>query len=112
MEIEGGSFAWSEKQTAPTLRDINMRVNRGKLIAVVGQVGSGKSSLISAILGHMDKVSGQVKLVDSVAYVPQQAWIQNATVRNNILFGKGYSSQQYDEIVSHITCGVAFANQR
>ena len=43
-----------------------------------------------------------MKLVDSVAYVPQQAWIQNATVRNNILFGKGYSSQQYDEIVSQM----------
>ena len=89
-----------------------MRVNRGKLVAVVGQVGSGKSSLISAILGHMNKVSGQVKLVDSVAYVPQQAWIQNATVRNNILFGKGYSSQQYDEIVSQIAFCVAVANQR
>ena len=76
-----------------------MRINRGKLVAIVGQVGAGKSSLISAMLGHMNKISGQVKLIDSIAYVPQQAWIQNATVRDNITFGKDYSQQRYSEIV-------------
>ena len=47
----------------------------------------------------MNKINGQVKLIDSIAYVPQQAWIQNATVRDNITFGKDYSQQRYSEIV-------------
>uniref|UniRef100_A0A4W5KT46 ABC-type glutathione-S-conjugate transporter n=1 Tax=Hucho hucho TaxID=62062 RepID=A0A4W5KT46_9TELE len=59
----------------------------GKLVAVVGVVGSGKSSLISAMLGEMHSAKGFVNVQGSVALVPQQAWIQNATLRDNILFG-------------------------
>ena len=66
---------------------------------MVLQVGSGKSSLMSAILGQMTKSNGRVQAVDSVAYVAQQAWIQNATVKNNILFGKDMDWQRYNEIV-------------
>uniref|UniRef100_A0A6Q2YIH7 ATP-binding cassette, sub-family C (CFTR/MRP), member 2 n=1 Tax=Esox lucius TaxID=8010 RepID=A0A6Q2YIH7_ESOLU len=59
----------------------------GRLVAVVGVVGSGKSSLISAMLGEMHSTKGFVNVQGSVAFVPQQAWIQNATLRDNILFG-------------------------
>ena len=59
------------------------------------------------MLGHMTKKSGQVEIVDSVAYVAQQAWIQNATVKNNILFGKDFDFRRYNHIVSgvHVECG-------
>ena len=69
------------------------------LMRVVVQVGSGKSSLISAILGQSTKLDGRVETVDSIAYVAQQAWIQNATVKNNILFGKEMDWNRYHEIV-------------
>jgi ATP-binding cassette subfamily C (CFTR/MRP) protein 1 len=63
------------------------------------KVGAGKSSLVSALLGHMYRNDGRVDTVDSVAYVPQQPWIQNDTVRNNILFGKPMDWDRYHEIV-------------
>uniref|UniRef100_A0A674BHR1 Canalicular multispecific organic anion transporter 2-like n=1 Tax=Salmo trutta TaxID=8032 RepID=A0A674BHR1_SALTR len=71
------------------------RNNTGSLLAVVGHVGCGKSSLVSALLGEMEKMEGDISIRGSVAYVPQQAWIQNATLRDNILFGKAYNEQKY-----------------
>uniref|UniRef100_A0A8C8HMP8 ATP-binding cassette, sub-family C (CFTR/MRP), member 2 n=1 Tax=Oncorhynchus tshawytscha TaxID=74940 RepID=A0A8C8HMP8_ONCTS len=66
---------------------VSLEIKPGKLVAVVGVVGSGKSSLISAMLGEMHSSKGFINVQGSVAFVPQQAWIQNATLRDNILFG-------------------------
>jgi ATP-binding cassette subfamily C (CFTR/MRP) protein 1 len=88
VKIENATFTWDtveavEKGLKPTLDKINLRVGKGKFVAVVGNVGSGKSSLLSAILGEMEKVSGSVNINGDtkIAYVPQQAWIQNATLK-------------------------------
>jgi ABC-type transport system involved in cytochrome bd biosynthesis fused ATPase/permease subunit len=63
---------------------------------VIGKVGSGKSSLISALLGEMHKLNnGKLSLNGRTAYVPQQAWIKNETVKNNILFNR--DTADYDE---------------
>ncbi|XP_035829877.1 multidrug resistance-associated protein 1 [Aplysia californica] len=80
-------------------RCINLEVKPGSLVAVVGSVGSGKSSLLSAIMGEMNKVSGSVTVKSSMAYVPQEAWIQNATLRDNILFTSDYKPALYDKVV-------------
>uniref|UniRef100_A0A8C1UB62 Multidrug resistance-associated protein 1 n=1 Tax=Cyprinus carpio TaxID=7962 RepID=A0A8C1UB62_CYPCA len=71
----------------------------GALVAVVGHVGSGKSSLLSALLGEMQKQEGYVSIKGSVAYVPQQAWIQNATLKDNILFGRDAKDSWYQKVV-------------
>ena len=68
-------------------------------MAVVGQVGAGKSSLIQALLEEMEKHSGHVALQGSVVYVPQQAWIQNATLKENILFAKYYDDVKYQKTI-------------
>lgn len=94
--VKNGSFSWGEENT---LKNINLRINFSSLTAVVGSVGSGKSSLISAFLGEMEKRSGHVNSVGSVAYVAQQAWIQNATLRDNILFGKTFDKDLYEKVV-------------
>ncbi|KAM8876676.1 ATP-binding cassette sub-family C member 3 isoform 1-T1 [Synchiropus picturatus] len=94
VSVVNGRFTWS-KDDSPVLHNVNLMVPRGSLLAVVGHVGSGKSSLISALLGEMEKLEGDVSVRGSVAYVPQQAWIQNATLRDNILFGKPYNEQKY-----------------
>ena len=60
--VEGGSFAWNETQETPTLHNINLNIRRGSLVTIVGTVGSGKSSLLAALLGEMLKVSGRVML--------------------------------------------------
>lgn len=75
-------------ESSITLKRINICIPEGSLAAVVGPVGSGKSSFLSALLGEMEKIHGKVAVKGSLAYVPQQAWIQNLTLRENILFGK------------------------
>ncbi|XP_070188571.1 multidrug resistance-associated protein 1-like [Littorina saxatilis] len=98
IDISDGTFSW-DTDTAPTLRDITLRVKRGSLVAVVGQVGTGKSSLVSAMLGEMETVTGHISVSGSVAYVPQQAWIQNDTLRNNVLFGQDFDHQRYHRVL-------------
>jgi len=94
IKIKHGSFSWGEIGQN-CLHDITLKVKPGELIAVVGHVGSGKSSLISALLGEMEKTRGYVGMRGSVAYVPQQAWIQNATVKENIFFGKQHVKKKH-----------------
>lgn len=68
------------------------------MTAVVGVVGSGKSSLMSALLGDMIRVKGEANVKGKVAYVPQQAWMQNATLKNNVLFGRQYKKDLYEKV--------------
>ncbi|XP_063235805.1 multidrug resistance-associated protein 1-like isoform X3 [Bacillus rossius redtenbacheri] len=96
--VENGSFAWG-KEEPPVLRNISLAVSQGSLVAVVGTVGSGKSSLVSALLGEMDKLTGRVNTKGSVAYVQQQAWIQNASLRDNITFGRPLDQTLYSRVV-------------
>lgn len=98
LQVEDGTFTWSSPML--TLKNINLKVKKGNLTAIVGQVGSGKTSLISALLGEMDKVTGSVNVDGSIAYVPQQAWIQNATLQDNILFGRPINQKFYDEVIA------------
>ncbi|KAG0212463.1 Multidrug resistance-associated protein 1 [Mortierella sp. NVP41] len=84
----------------PTLQDINLSVRSGSLVAIVGRIGQGKSSLLSALIGEMYKFQGYAKTVGRIAYVPQQSWILNATLRNNILFGLEYDQGRYERIIA------------
>ena len=81
------------------LHDIDLSFGRDELIAVIGGVGSGKSSLLAALAGDMRRTGGSVTLGASRAFCPQYAWIQNASVRENVLFGKEYNRRWYDEVV-------------
>ncbi|XP_014222082.1 multidrug resistance-associated protein 1 isoform X9 [Trichogramma pretiosum] len=101
LVIENGNFTWDSEssESKPTLQNINLKVKQGQLVAIVGTVGSGKSSLISALLGEMDKISGRVNTKGSIAYVSQQAWIQNATLQDNILFGKPLDKALYHRVI-------------
>ncbi|XP_015175308.1 PREDICTED: multidrug resistance-associated protein 1 isoform X5 [Polistes dominula] len=106
LVIENGSFAWDmENSDKPILKNINMTIEQGQLVAVVGSVGSGKSSLISAFLGEMEKLNGRVNTKGSVAYVSQQAWIQNATLQDNVLFGKPLNKAFYNRVIDACMLG-------
>ncbi|XP_041804130.1 multidrug resistance-associated protein 1-like [Chelmon rostratus] len=96
--IKGGSFSWMN-DGLPCLQRINIKVKMGSLVAVVGHVGSGKSSLLSAMLGEMERRSGFVSIKGSVAYIPQQAWIQNASLKDNILFGGERKESWYHRVL-------------
>ncbi|NWR32394.1 MRP1 protein, partial [Tachuris rubrigastra] len=96
--VKNATFSWS-KTDPPLLNGINFTVPEGSLVAVVGQVGCGKSSLLSALLGEMDKKEGYVVVKGSVAYVPQQAWVQNATLEDNIIFGREMNESRYKRVI-------------
>lgn len=81
------------------MNDIFFRARRGELTAIVGDVGSGKSSLLAALLGQMQLVKGESKVCGSISYTPQEAWLLNMTLRENILFGSEYEEAKYREVV-------------
>jgi ATP-binding cassette subfamily C (CFTR/MRP) protein 1 len=97
--MEEASFAWSKDTVIPTLNNISLKIAKNKLIAIVGQVGSGKSSLLSALLGDMIKIEGKVNVNGSIAYVPQQAWILNSTLKENVLFTKLMDRNKFDKVI-------------
>ncbi|XP_066311892.1 ABC transporter C family member 14-like [Miscanthus floridulus] len=101
VQVKDGVFAWDDEVDAgqEVLRGIDLDIRTGALAAVVGMVGSGKSSLFGCILGEMRKFSGKVKVCGSTAYVAQTAWIQNGTIEENILFGKPMHRERYKEVI-------------
>ncbi|KAH0450481.1 hypothetical protein IEQ34_021173 [Dendrobium chrysotoxum] len=98
-EVSNGVFSWEQTSIAPTLRNINLQIEKGQKIAVCGSVGSGKSSLLYALLGEIPKISGSVDLNGSIAYVSQTSWIQSGTLRDNILYGKPMKKKAYQEAI-------------
>nr|XP_027202814.1 canalicular multispecific organic anion transporter 2-like [Dermatophagoides pteronyssinus] len=105
IRISNGNFNWIENDPIPTIHDINLTIRKHQLIGIVGGVGSGKSSLLSACLGEMEKLNdGRVEIDGRIAYVPQEAWILNATIRDNILLNKKYDEKKYKKVLD--TCAL------
>ncbi|CAL4058622.1 unnamed protein product, partial [Meganyctiphanes norvegica] len=98
--VENATFSWGNTEDEKEiLKNINISIKTGSLNAVVGAVGSGKSSLCSAILGEMEKKTGSVQVSGSLAYVAQQPWIQNCTLEDNILFSKPKDEERYKAVI-------------
>nr|AAP30872.1 ATP-binding cassette protein C12, variant B [Mus musculus] len=95
---------WQSGSPKSVLHNISFVVRKGKVLGICGNVGSGKSSLISALLGQMQLQKGVVAVNGPLAYVSQQAWIFHGNVRENILFGEKYNHQRYQHTV-HV-CGL------
>lgn len=87
------------------LQGMNFALGRNELVAVIGGVGSGKSSLLAALAGDMRKTNGEIVMGASRAFCPQYAWIQNATVKENILFGKEFDSAWYAKVIEACALG-------
>ncbi|XP_010191647.1 PREDICTED: canalicular multispecific organic anion transporter 1, partial [Mesitornis unicolor] len=98
VRFSDATFAWEQDGNA-AIRDVTLDITPGSLVAVVGAVGSGKSSLVSAMLGEMENIKGHINIQGSMAYVPQQAWIQNATLKDNILFGSELDEARYQQVI-------------
>ncbi|OON16323.1 ABC transporter, ATP-binding protein, partial [Opisthorchis viverrini] len=96
--IERGVLGW-DPEGEPILQNISIQFPEGQLTSIMGKVGSGKSSLLQALLGEMELFNGRVNVKGSVAYVPQQPWIFNATLRDNILFHKPYNPVRYAKVI-------------
>jgi ATP-binding cassette subfamily C (CFTR/MRP) protein 1 len=81
------------------ITDMDFIVGRNELVAIIGSVGSGKSSLLAALAGDMRKTAGSITMGARRAFCPQYAWIQNTTVKENIVFGQRYDREWYDRVV-------------
>uniref|UniRef100_A0A4W3JE73 ATP-binding cassette, sub-family C (CFTR/MRP), member 8 n=1 Tax=Callorhinchus milii TaxID=7868 RepID=A0A4W3JE73_CALMI len=109
--VTSGYFTWTT-DGAPTLSNIDIKIPQGQLTMIVGQVGCGKSSLLLATLGEMQKKSGKgskisnvnenhplTSLNSSVAYAAQKPWLMNTTVEENIIFGNPFNKQRYKTVI-------------
>ncbi|KAG8389480.1 hypothetical protein BUALT_Bualt02G0233800 [Buddleja alternifolia] len=99
VEVKDGAFSWDDESGEGVVKKLNFEIKKGEIAAVVGTVGSGKSSLLAAILGEMAKLSGKIRVCGSTAYVAQTSWIQNGTIQENILFGSPMSRERYKEAI-------------
>ncbi|EYC14726.1 hypothetical protein Y032_0039g122 [Ancylostoma ceylanicum] len=99
IKASDSSLAWDKTEMGATLHNIDLSVKKGQLVTVVGRVGHGKSSLLQALLGEMDKLHGYIGLTGRVSYVPQQPWMQNQTIRQNITFGKKFDEYFYNRVL-------------
>lgn len=90
---------WDPDSIEYTLDDVNLRAQPGTLIAVIGPVGAGKSSLFQAILGELPAESGSITVNGNISYAAQEPWLFTGTVRSNILFGLPYDRERYRQVV-------------
>ncbi|CAH2041770.1 unnamed protein product [Thlaspi arvense] len=100
VDVKDGAFSWDDEGAEQVVKNINVEIEKGQLVAIVGTVGSGKSSLLASILGEMHKISGQVRVCGTTAYVAQTSWIQNGTIQENVLFGLPMNRERYREVIS------------
>ncbi|KAF0712295.1 hypothetical protein As57867_004863, partial [Aphanomyces stellatus] len=97
IEIVDGSFGWDAEK--PFFQHLNLAIKRGELVVIHGSVGEGKSSLANVLLGELDKYAGSVGVRGRVSYFAQQPWIQNMSIRENILFGLPYDRVKYNRVL-------------
>ncbi|CAB1327868.1 unnamed protein product [Coregonus sp. 'balchen'] len=99
VEIQDLICYWDKSQDAPSLQNLSLTVKSEQLVAVIGPVGAGKSSLLSAILGEMPHDKGVLKVKGQLTYASQQPWVFPGTIRSNILFGKALHPQKYEKVL-------------
>lgn len=88
-------------ENAPILTDINLTIKAGEFICIIGETGSGKTSLLECLLGSMIKVNNDTKIVmnGSISYVGQVPWISNDTLKNNVIFHFPFNKERYDKVI-------------
>ncbi|KAH8359394.1 hypothetical protein KR093_006509 [Drosophila rubida] len=99
VEFSEFQAKWTSKVTENTLDNINLQMRRRQLVAVVGPVGAGKSSLIQSILGELPAHKGSLKVNGTFSFATQEPWLFTGTVRENILFGLTLDKHRYRTVV-------------
>ncbi|KAK0074938.1 hypothetical protein PV326_012047, partial [Microctonus aethiopoides] len=97
--LENVYAKWLESDREDTLHGINIKIEPGQLVAIVGPVGSGKSSLVNVILKELTLSGGKISTPDKISYASQEPWLFSSSVVQNILFGRPMDQQKYNEII-------------
>lgn len=101
IEMINVTASWTNDYKSKTLSELNIKIKSGKLYAIIGSVGSGKSSVLQMLLGELPIYSGDALINGEISYGSQEAWLFSGTLRNNILFGLPYDKIRYQETVKH-----------
>jgi len=99
LVLEKVTAKWNKDENENTLSNINMTLKPGHLAAIIGPVGSGKSSIIQAVLGELPNSEGKISVNGSLSYSPQEAWVFGGSIRQNILFGKAFDKELYQKVI-------------
>ena len=101
MLLRNVTVRWEQAAERPTLRNLNLEAGHGELVAVVGAVGTGKSSLLAAVLGemHQQRGQGRVELRGSCGYCGQQPWLISGSLKDNILYGSPFEKGRYQRVL-------------
>uniref|UniRef100_A0AAX7U4I7 Multidrug resistance-associated protein 4 n=1 Tax=Astatotilapia calliptera TaxID=8154 RepID=A0AAX7U4I7_ASTCA len=99
IEIEALTCYWDKSLDAPSLHNVSITAESHQLFTVIGPVGAGKSSLLSAILGELPYDTGTLKVIGQISYAAQQPWVFPGTIRSNILFGKQLNPKKYERVL-------------
>ncbi|KAJ8967792.1 hypothetical protein NQ317_014818 [Molorchus minor] len=99
VRLVKANASWLPSPIADTLMDINLVIKPGTLCCIVGNVGSGKTSLLQVLLKELPLTRGKMEICGKISYAAQEPWLFVSTVRNNILFGKPYVRERYQEVV-------------
>ncbi|XP_063952995.1 ATP-binding cassette sub-family C member 9-like isoform X1 [Lytechinus pictus] len=107
IRVRDGVYTWDPDSAIPIISDINIDIPAGQLTVIIGTVGSGKSSLLQAMMGEMTTLRGQVLVQNgsTIAYGPQKAWLMNASLKENILFGSSFDYLKYQKVVDACALG-------
>ena len=97
--VRNATFTWDRNESRKCLENIDFVAHKGELSCVVGRVGSGKSSFLQAMLGDIWKLNGEVIVHGTTAYVAQQPWVMNASVKENIVFGHRWDPHFYERTI-------------
>uniref|UniRef100_A0A669C2N7 Multidrug resistance-associated protein 4 n=1 Tax=Oreochromis niloticus TaxID=8128 RepID=A0A669C2N7_ORENI len=99
IEIEKLTCYWDKSLDAPSLQNVSITAKSHQLLTVIGPVGAGKSSLLSAILGELPYDTGTLKIKGQLTYASQQPWVFPGTIRSNILFGRELNPKKYERVL-------------
>uniref|UniRef100_A0A8D0ARP1 Multidrug resistance-associated protein 4-like n=1 Tax=Sander lucioperca TaxID=283035 RepID=A0A8D0ARP1_SANLU len=99
VEIQDLVCYWDKSLDAPSLQNLSFTLNSSHLLAVIGPVGAGKSSLLSTILRELPHEKGVLTVKGQLTYAAQQPWVFPGTIRSNILFGKELDTQKYERVI-------------
>ncbi|ELP91552.1 multidrug resistance protein, putative [Entamoeba invadens IP1] len=99
IAVEHATYTWEDNDST-ALSDINFTAKKGQLIGIIGEVGCGKSAFFRSLLGNLHKTNGMALYNGKIGYVAQNAWVQNLTVHDNVVFGKKHNNDVYEKVVA------------
>ena len=100
VSLENITGRWSLQEEEDTLENVSLETFPGQLLAIIGSVGAGKSSVLHSVLGEFPCSAGKISLAGKISYSPQESWVFSGSVRQNILFGSPFCPERYSSVIS------------